>query len=103
MNKGYAMKKVHVLWGSARLVNKTLQEKWETSLNKIVKEKAGKIGSLNYKLKTTPGGASIEMGKIANTLKQEEARYEKKIKDITSKIDYWKQTNARYTFTLEAT
>ena len=96
MNKANAMSKGYVLWGNVRLANKLLQARWEDRLQEVVKEKSKRIGSLNYRLKTTSKGASAEMGKLAKLIKREEERYEKKISHITNKIEYWKKAGPRY-------
>ena len=101
MNKAVAMKKATVLWGNARLANKILQNKWEDRLEEIVIAKTQRIGSLQYRLKTTSSGAAIEMGKLSKLITKEEERYDKKIKNATDKIEYWKKANPRYSFVLE--
>lgn len=103
MNKGKAMKKSHVLWGKSTLANTLLQERWEERLSETAKEKASRLASLNYRLKTTSSGASIEMGKIASLIKKEEERYARKINHITDKIEYWKKASPRFSFTLATT
>ena len=102
MNKAAAMEKSHVLWGASCLTNKLLQERWEARFLETAREKAKKVASLNYRLKTTSSGAYAEMGRIATMIKKEEERYARKINHITEKIEYWKKASPRFSFTLEA-
>ena len=76
-------------------------DKYQEQLENVLTEKAKRLGSLKYKLKTSPVGASIEQGKISKLIISEEERYDKKINAFIEKIDYWQSANKKFSFIME--
>ena len=101
MNKKRAMEKATVLWGGYTDLSIENYSKWADRLESTVQQKTRRIGELNYKLKQTPPGASSAMGRLATILKKEEDRYDKKIKKIVQKIEYWEKATPRFSYIFE--
>lgn len=101
MKKASALEKATVLWGKTVNINDKYVIKYQEQLEDTLTEKAKRIGSLRYKLKTAPTGASIEQGKIAKIIINEEERYDKKINAFIEKIDYWKSADKKFSFVME--
>ena len=101
MNKKKGMKKATFLWGDYKDLSIENHFKWIERLETCVAEKRKRLGALNYRLKNTSPGAFKEMGKISAIIKNEEARYDKKIEKITQKIEYWKDAPPKFSYILK--
>ena len=101
MKKASALEKATVLWGKSVSINEKYVDKYQEQLENVLTEKAKRLGSLKYKLKTSPVGASIEQGKISKLIISEEERYDKKINAFIEKIDYWQSANKKFSFIME--
>jgi len=102
MNKKNAMKKATILWGDYTDLSIENHFKWVSRLEETIEKKRRCLGELNFKLKNTPPGASVQMGKLAERMIKEEKRYDKKIQKITEKMEYWEKASPRFAYILQA-
>jgi hypothetical protein len=98
MKKKNAMQKCIPLWGNYKVKNDELiiryEERKKAHLEDL-NERVGKILNKAHEDNTC-------LKKVAVTIEREEASYDKKIKDINTKIKNWKEKDPQYSFVFES-
>ena len=101
MKKYKGMEKVDCLYGSYTVIN----ENRISSLNEKVaatKRKAfSRFKELRERLLLCGDSAPARRKKTLKTIRFEKTRYQKRIKKLSSQIDYWKMQPNKYSFNLE--
>ena len=98
MMKKNAMKKCTPLWGSYIIKNKELIARYEerkVSHLEILNEKVGKILNKAY-------DDNMCLQKVASMIQNEEATYDKKIKEFNKKIQKWKEKDPQFSFVFKS-
>jgi len=101
MNKKQGMKKATFLWGDYKDLSIENHAKWFDRLMACTGEKQKRLSALSYRLQNTSSAALKTVNRIAATIKNEETRYDKKIKKITQKVEYWKGAPPRFSYILQ--
>ena len=99
MIKSKAMLKCKVLMGEVINNNEIELDKLSTRYSQTLKESDVRLGEIGNRLKESV--RKKESARLQRMLTQESQQFDKKIKNILKKIDYWKISTPRFSIDLE--
>jgi len=101
MKKEKAMKRCRVLWGSALCRNHSMIDSIEKKIRKSVSDLDIRVLEISGRISACSDRAVKKKQNLIRMLDRETSRYEKKIKKLSKKRDYWKTITPQFTFNLE--
>jgi len=101
MKKDKAMERCRVLWGEALCRNQEMIASIENKIKESVGDMDSRVLEISARISACSDRAVKKRQRLVKMLNRETARYEKKIKKLTSKKSYWQSVPPQYTFNLE--
>jgi len=100
MNKKLGMQKVTCLHGRIGTQNEVIIQEYIERMGEVYLERTMRLKELQDRYNKFTDRAKIGKEKTAALIKTEQARFDKKITNIASKIALWEGKDPRYTFNL---
>ena len=100
MNKKLGMQKVTCLHGSIGTQNEIIIQEYINRMGAIYEERTARLQELQDRYNNFTDRAKIGKKQTLELITSEQARFDKKITNIASKIALWERKDPRYTFNL---
>ena len=101
MKKVSAMKKCQVLWGDVKCRNDEMIISLDRKISKSVLDMDKRVINLSYRISDCSKRAVKKRENLISIMERETERYQKRIKKLSDKKDFWKSTTSQFTFVLE--
>ena len=101
MKKDKAMEHCSVLWGAALCRNQEMIASIEKQIKESITALESRVLEISMRISACSDRAVKKRQRLVKMLNRETERYEKKIKKLTGKKDYWKSIPPQYAFNLE--